>query len=155
MSAVISTCGKYRYRLFRDGDPTRPPVAFVMLNPSTADADTDDATIRRLYTFAGGAPFVVVNLYAFRATKPADMWAAADSVGPENMAYLVQLVETNFKIIAAWGIHAREREVREFVDICAAFGKQIYCIGTNTSNGSPRHPLYTPSAEPIVPWVMP
>lgn len=155
MSAIISTCGKYRYWLSREGDPTMQRVAFVMLNPSTADADIDDATIRRCRTFARGAGFVVVNLYAFRATKPADMVAAEDPVGPENMFYLAQVAEGAYKIIAAWGIHAKQPQVRNFVDICEAFGTQIYSIGTNESNGSPRHPLYAPSVTPIEPWVMP
>ncbi|MES2137565.1 MAG: DUF1643 domain-containing protein [Pseudomonadota bacterium] len=56
-------------------------VAFVMLNPSTADAVQDDPTIRRCIGFAkawGKGGIVVINLFAFRATNPKDMLAAAD-----------------------------------------------------------------------------
>jgi hypothetical protein len=42
-SAVFSSCGTYRYRLVRRWHPG-PLVAFVMLNPSTAD----DAPLREL-----------------------------------------------------------------------------------------------------------
>lgn len=154
MSAVISSCGKYRYWLSREGDPSMRPVAFVMLNPSTADADLDDATIRRCRTFAQGAPFVVANLYAFRATKPADMFAAEFHNWPNNFRYLVDVAEGGYKIIAAWGTLARPREVNEFVGICNAFDAPIYCLGT-TTGGQPRHPLYVRSDQPIVPWSAP
>jgi hypothetical protein len=81
--ATLSDCGRYRYRLWRrwaDG----PTVLFVMLNPSTADADVDDPTIRRCIGFArswGAGALEVVNLYAWRATQPAELKAAVGPVG--------------------------------------------------------------------------
>ena len=74
-SAEISKCGKYRYMLMRIWDLDLPKVCFVGLNPSTADAKEDDPTIRQLIEFAkswnyGG--FVIVNLFAMRATNPKD-----------------------------------------------------------------------------------
>src|SRR5437868_12651695 len=72
VSAVISPCGKFRYRLTRQwGEGAALP--FVMLNPSTADAEQDDPTIRKCVGFAkrmGYDGIEVVNLYAYRATKP-------------------------------------------------------------------------------------
>jgi hypothetical protein len=91
-SAVISPCGRYRYRLDRrwaDG----PSIAWIMLNPSTADSNTDDPTIRRIRAFSqawGFGALTVVNLYAWRATDPRDLWQAPGPVGPENDAYLVE-----------------------------------------------------------------
>src|SRR5689334_16488446 len=74
-AASISECGRYRYSLHRWwGAGER--LYFVMLNPSTADAEVDDPTIRRCMGFARTLGFDgigVVNLYAFRATKPADL----------------------------------------------------------------------------------
>lgn len=154
MSAVISPCGLYRYALYRDGNPALQPTVFVMLNPSTADAAQDDPTIRRLYTFARGAPFVVVNLYAWRSASPKDMFAVADFVdiaGPENAAHLATVAAMGCKIVAAWGAHAKQSQVQAFMDICAAFGAPVYCLGMN-SDGSPKHPLYVPSDTPMVPW---
>jgi hypothetical protein len=76
--AVFSADGRYRYRLTRDlGGKTT--VTFIMLNPSTADANLDDPTIRRCKGFAkdwGYGRLIIVNLFAFRATDPRDMWKA-------------------------------------------------------------------------------
>lgn len=151
MSATISPCGKYRYWLSREGDPGMRRVAFVMLNPSTADADIDDATIRRCRTFARGAGFVVVNLYAFRATDPKVMKAVSDPVGPNNYNYLINVASGDYKVIAAWGTNARRTEVTDFSIFCHGFDQPIYCLGT-TKDGHPRHPLYVRSDAPIIPW---
>ncbi len=82
--AVISDCGRYRYRLTRRwGDG--PLLSFIMLNPSTADAEVDDPTIRRCMGFArrdGYGGIVVGNLYAFRTTKPKALFAADNPLGP-------------------------------------------------------------------------
>ena len=51
-SAVLSDCGNYRYQLHRTWDESLPKCMFMMLNPSTADADIDDNTIRRCIGFA-------------------------------------------------------------------------------------------------------
>src|SRR5882757_2226662 len=71
--AVISDCGKYRYLLRRTWDHSKPRTLFVMLNPSTADAEIDDATIRsciRLSKEMGYGSFEVVNIFGLRATDP-------------------------------------------------------------------------------------
>lgn len=161
MSTTISPCGQYRFWLSRPAEPGfehLPHVVFVMLNPSTADGTHDDPTIRRCRTFARGAAFGVVNLCPIRATKPADMraWVTycpdADAIA-QNDAHLAEVIaQDNFTIIGAWGTHAEPTDVQYFVNLCDAFGKQVYCIGTN-NNGSPKHPLYVASDTPIVPWV--
>ncbi|MEQ8317967.1 MAG: DUF1643 domain-containing protein [Phycisphaerales bacterium] len=92
MSAVFSRCGRYRYRLDRIVDPAASKtVAWVMLNPSTADANSDDQTLRRVRGFSASAckgvgRIVVVNLYAFRATNPADLVESGDCEGPTTLA---------------------------------------------------------------------
>jgi hypothetical protein len=74
-TALLSPCGTFRYRLGRrwsDG----PTVAFVLLNPSTADEVVDDPTVRRCIRFSerdGYGGLEVVNLYAYVATDPADL----------------------------------------------------------------------------------
>ena len=88
--AVISDCGKYRYRLTRKWGYGRP-CGFIMLNPSTADALHDDPTIRRCVGFAkawGCGALIVVNLFAVRATSPREMMRADDPVGPENKEHV-------------------------------------------------------------------
>ena len=89
--AVLSECKKYRYMLRRVWDRTKPACLFIGLNPSTADATVDDPTIRRCVGFAdswGYGELVVGNLYAFRATKPKDMFNQDDPVGPFNDLWL-------------------------------------------------------------------
>ena len=83
-SAQISPCGLYRYRLERFWSD-KPALPFVMLNPSTADADLDDPTIRRCMGFArreGAGGIIVATLHAFRATTPEELRKAYDPFGP-------------------------------------------------------------------------
>jgi hypothetical protein len=146
-SARISECGKYRYELVRHGiSPLRwvRPVLFIMLNPSTADADQDDATIRKCIKFAarmGGTRLTVVNLFALRSTDPRALRVAEDPEGPCNDGALRSQVEShrfNGIIIAAWGNDAFARRRAEWVT--NQFGP-FQCLGRN-KNGSPKHPLY-------------
>ena len=85
-SAVLSDDGKYRYQLDRKWGPGEVMLTFVMLNPSTADANEDDPTIRRCVNFAKRELFHgirVLNLYAYRTPSPAQLWLADDPIGPE------------------------------------------------------------------------
>ena len=91
MSAVISECQRYRYWL--EGDRGERPLVFVMLSPSTADAEVDDPTIRRCRRFSsdnGYTGIIVVNLYAFRWSSPAILFAADEPVSAENDAFLLK-----------------------------------------------------------------
>jgi hypothetical protein len=157
-SAIISSCGQYRYMLERKGLTASDRLAtFVMLNPSTADAQQDDATIRRCKGFArswGCGRLVVVNLFAFRATKPSDMKAAADPVGPDNDRAIYQAADeaanTGGKIVCAWGAHGSFKDRDKVVlAILGRFLIEPVSLGEN-GDGSPKHPLYLPSdAKPL------
>jgi hypothetical protein len=154
MSAVISECGLYRYRLTRTWDPAVQALGFVMLNPSTADAEIDDPTIRRCVGFArdwGFGGIAVANLYAFRATKPADLWLAADPVGPENDEHLAALFTTPSvgMVVAAWGANARPDRVAHVASLPGAI--TLHALGL-TKDGAPRHPLYMPKTAQPQPW---
>ncbi|MFD9004452.1 DUF1643 domain-containing protein [Streptomyces sp. NPDC059582] len=141
---------EYRYLLTRIWDPTVKPIVFLMLNPSTADAFDDDATIRRLAGpsgFArreGAGGIVVVNLFALRSTDPRALTRHADPVGKHNDVFIRQAVDLGSRVVAAWGAApvAGDRG-REVVAAVAARGMPLYCLGT-TSAGQPRHPLYLP-----------
>jgi hypothetical protein len=155
-SAVISTCGRYRYRLDRTWDAALPVATFIMLNPSTADATVDDPTIRRCLGYAhawGCGALTVVNLYAWRATKPADLWNAADPVGPGNDAYLTaaaQSATTSFgRLVAAWGAHADPWRIAE---VLALPGMDRLTALALTKGGQPRHPLYLRASLTPQPW---
>lgn len=151
-SAILSECGKYRYHLSRWW-ATGPRVVFVMLNPSKADAEKNDPTIIRCMGFARGWGFAgldVVNLYAWRATKPEMMWTAQslsiDIIGPSNDNFLrVVARETTEKrglLVAAWGANAEPARVSAVARL-PYFDRMVH-LGL-TKAGMPRHPLYLPS----------
>lgn len=105
-SAYISECGTYRYWLKREWDETLPSMAFVMLNPSKADAENDDHTIRRCIGFAkawGYGGLVVVNLFAYRSTDPMKLLLAADPIGPKNEATIKDIIGSVEMVVCAWG----------------------------------------------------
>lgn len=159
--AVISDCGTYRYLLRRTWDHNRQRALFVMLNPSTADADNDDPTIRsciRLCRFWGYGSFEVVNLFAFRSTDPNALLDAADPVGPRNIDVIEAAANRCDAIICAWGAHKsatyvqagyRPWGVMVFDLLGNARRPAIFCLGT-TKSGAPKHPLYIKTGTPLV-----
>lgn len=150
-SADISSCGRYRYSLGRRW-AVGPTVAFVMLNPSTADAYQDDATLRRITAFAkawGYGALIVGNLYAYRATNPADLWKTADPVGPDNNQHLIRIVKHCDRVIAAWGAHARPDRIAEVLALLGMNGLEALAL---TKDGQPRHPLRLPGNLTPQPW---
>jgi hypothetical protein len=116
-----------------------------MLNPSTADAEVDDATIRSCTRLAkswnyGG--FVVVNLFAWRATNPKDLLTAPDPIGPENEAYIGNAIAQTDFTICAWGANKMaQRRAVDILQLLRKHDKIAHCLGT-TKNGAPKHPLY-------------
>lgn len=156
MSAVISPCGQYRYTLTRpahDMYPTTGPALFIMLNPSTADASLDDPTIRRCRGFAKSwdcAGIIVANLYALRATDPAELWLHSDPVGEDNDMWLASLIREHDTVICAWGANAR----RERIDAVRKMfhrNSRPMCLGV-TKDGAARHPLYIRADQPLIDW---
>jgi hypothetical protein len=157
MSAIISPCGQYRYALTRAAEcrrPTKRAALFVMLNPSTADAEKDDPTIRRCRAFAklwGCDGLTVANLYALRATDPKALWAHSDPVGIDNDRHLALLVESHSEIVCAWGTNAREDRIAVAVERMQQAGARLMCLGM-TKSGAPRHPLYVAGNQPLIEW---
>ena len=130
-------------------------MVFVGLNPSTADEEADDPTIRRCVGFArdwGFARLDVVNIYAFRATDPRALWAADDPVGPENDRVLAQVVGSADLVVAAWGVQARRDRVRDLAGILARV--PLYALGV-AKEGAPRHPLYVRADAQPAPYEFP
>jgi len=145
-NAVISNCDLYRYALSRCWDPERGYVLFVMLNPSTADAEIDDPTIRRCIGFAkawGYGGLMVGNLYAFRATDPTKLLDVIDPFGNHNIEVLSWMAAEAACVVLAWGgwpasiemgCSVAQRLEREVPGRLGALGW--------TLTGGPRHPLY-------------
>lgn len=121
---------------------------FVGLNPSTADASTDDPTVRRFTGFArkwGFSGVYALNLFAYRATLPSELKKASDPVGSLNDLYLNIYREKSEQVIVAWGIHGEFRDRDGQVLGKGLLGEDLYCLGL-TKHGYPRHPLYLPGA---------
>tara|TARA_Y100000310_G_scaffold211266_1_gene212026 strand:- start:6497 stop:6988 length:492 start_codon:yes stop_codon:yes gene_type:complete len=156
--AQMSESGLYRYRLTRIWDHQKPLCGYMMLNPSTADHSQDDPTIRRCIGFAkreGFGGFHVVNLMAWRATKPTDLPADdAFACGPENADTVYRTVAAlgkNGTMIVAWGAGGDKRPdlVSGFLHGFSMRGVQTYCLGL-TSTGQPRHPLMVPNKQELL-----
>lgn len=158
-SAVISECGTYRYRLTRIWDEALPVLAWVMLNPSTADASTNDPTIRRCIAFAkawGYGGIVVVNLYALRATDPKALWQHPDPIGPDNDEGLQFVAEHYPLIMCAWGANARQDRAEAVAAIlwqCYEHGGQLATLGWTKTEWGPRHPLYVRADTRPIPFM--
>jgi hypothetical protein len=156
-TAVISPDGLYRYSLGRFCDKVGDPMVFCMLNPSTADAEKDDPTIRRCMGFAkreGKAGIIVVNIFARRTQSPKELrdWAenGEDVIGPENEKHLYHVAKKWDGIVCAWGSAKITEDmewfsVRRFWD----WGARTYHLG-KTKTGQPRHPLYVKADQPLV-----
>lgn len=151
-SAQISECGKFRWSLRRSfGDDNRV-VCFVMLNPSTADDLHDDPTIRRCIRFAkawGYSVLSVRNLFPYRATDPKELKAAGYPTGGEKGDLELMVARTADLLVCAWGVNApAEREAKAM----ELFGNTpMFCLGT-TRDGKPRHPLYVPNSQELIPF---
>jgi len=148
-SAVIE--GPYRYALMRRW-AEGPALSIVMLNPSTADADVDDPTIRKCIQIAETWSYPAIevrNLFAWRCTDPRGLLTATDPVGPKNDAYLAAL---RGPVLCAWGAHGRMMDR----DRKAPLPGPKFVLGFSRE-GVPLHPLalsYMQRAIPKepIPW---
>jgi hypothetical protein len=149
--ALLSPCRTYRYDLWRTWIGGAGYAMFVGLNPSTADETEDDPTIRRCIVFAkdwGYAGLCMTNLFAYRATNPADMMCASDPVGPRNDEILHERAAGAGVVVAAWGVHGtfggRHNAVRRMLP-------KLHYLRL-TKDGHPGHPLYLPKTLAPVSW---
>lgn len=139
--ATLSIDGTYRYSLTRKWNPLGPSVCWVMLNPSTADADIDDPTIRRCIRFSqdwGYASMEVVNLFALRATNPKELLTHPQPIGEMNRYCVGRAMDRATRVVAAWGANkaVSRNPLRHDVEALNPF-----VLGV-TKNLSPKHPLY-------------
>lgn len=166
MSAVISPCGLYRYRLERELKPISIPAitaAVIMVNPSTADAEVDDPTIRKVCGFGerhGWSKVIVGNLLAYRETDIRRLNFINDPIGMDNNLHLLNMLAEADVVLFAWGaigkLPAKFRSHWEHVYILArAEGHVPLSIGDVLNDGHPRHPLMAGYDLPLLPWTPP
>ena len=140
-NATFSSCRAYRYSLSRIWDKKKKYVMFIGLNPSTANEERDDPTIRRCANYAkdwGYGGFMMVNLFAYRTTLPSNLKKVKYPVGSENDKYILILSKKADITVAAWGnngnLYSRDKQVFNLVP-------SLMCLRINKS-GQPAHPLY-------------
>jgi hypothetical protein len=141
---------QHRYSLWRIWNPALPRFALIGLNPSTADELVNDPTVRRCIGFAerdGFGGLIMLNLFAFRATDPKEMFAARDPVGARNDAVLDAVASQIPGTVAAWGVHGAHTG-RGAAVLTRLRG--LRCFGV-TKHGHPKHPLYLPGSTRLVP----
>ena len=142
--AIFDATDLYRYSLWRTWSIDYPRVAFIMLNPSIADAQHNDPTIRRCISFArawGFGSLEVVNLFAYRTPDSRALSRVANPVGEDNDRFIVQAVWRARCVIIAWGAKGTLLNRDEVVLDLLAGQDRLYCLG-RTKDGYPRHPLY-------------
>jgi len=141
MGATISNCQQYRYELRRIWDDAKPLVLFIGLNPSTADAESDDNTSRVCINYAkhwGYGGLLLGNLFAFRSTDPSALYTALDPVGPDNDVWLQKLQAEASMVVCAWSATGSYRNRDKSV---LSFLQNPHCL-TKLKTGHPGHPLY-------------
>jgi hypothetical protein len=157
--ADFSPCRRYRCTLHREWNNRLPPCVFIMLNPSTADDQQDDHTIRRCIGFAqrwGMGSLVVCNLFALRSTDPRALYQTPDPVGVDNdwhiMAEAWGAARAGGTVVFAWGTHGALMDRGERVATMLS-GLPVPPVALAFSkDGFPRHPLYVRGDVTPVPY---
>lgn len=110
-------------------------------------------TSRRCVSFSRGAWHAgglrIVNLFAYRATKPAELRRTADPVGPLNDRFILDACARDTVIVAAWGAHGDlGGRAADVTRLLAGSNVRLHRLGT-TRGGHPLHPLYVPYSTPL------
>ena len=129
-----------------------PTVTWVMLNPSVADQQVSDPTIRRVEGFSwrwGFGSLIVVNLWSRRATRPQQLKRLARPGGGRRNDAAIRLAAGEAdRVVVAWGVHgawrARDRAVLRLLG-----DRELWCLG-HTRDGHPRHPLFVRGDQPLL-----
>ena len=146
--ATLTWDGVYRYELIRSWGFGGTGILWIMCNPSTADHEVDDHTIRCCVRFSrafGARRLKVVNLFALRTPSPAELAShdCLSAYGPENAVYLENACRDQWNYpmaIAAWGSSVPRWEMTgTVIESIVRLRKRLFCLGM-TADGSPRHP---------------
>ena len=142
--AIFSYDRSYRYCLWREWYVDHPAIAFIGLNPSTADEKDNDATIRKCIGYAkswGFGKLYMVNLFGYCSRNPINLDYAKDPVGPDNDWWLVVTATKVKRMVACWGSHEGVSERAAIVKELLKGKVKIEAFGF-TKTGHPLHPLY-------------
>jgi hypothetical protein len=153
-TASFDASRRYRFRLSRVWDPGGTRVCFVMLNPSTADAEALDPTVRRCAGFArswGAGAIEVTNVFAWRSRDPAALRLTDDPVGAANDEAILAAALQADQVICAWGAQATHLD-RHATTLALLRSAHIVPLALRlTKAGLPGHPLYLPATATPTP----
>lgn len=145
-ACVFSPDRIYRYSLVSIIGPEKKICLFVCLNPSTADENQDDPTVRRCKGYAkrlGCGIFSIGNIFAYRATNPKELYKVSDPVGLENDRRIRESAECADIVVAAWGSHGNYLDRgKQVVTLLRKHHNGFIHILGSTRRGQPSHPLY-------------
>jgi len=155
-TAIISDDGLYRYHLTREWGDSGKSALWIMLNPSTADAQRNDSTVKKCIGFtsrlAGYKRMAIVNLFAFRTTFPHELDKARDPVGRENDSTIIKAACKYDKVICAWGTHGDKfGRAAQVIELLRKANVLPLCLGW-TKDGFPRHPLMVAYSVSLIPF---
>ena len=157
-AARFSPDRRYRYLLTRRLGPGEAAVNFVMLNPSTADEERDDPTIRRCIGFArkwGFNLLLVTNLSPLRATDARDLMRSGpepESVARRNLSEVFDAAARSRLVVLAYGNNGEwEGRAQRTLALLAERSIETHALGV-TALGHPRHPLYARGDSRPVPF---
>lgn len=149
----------YRYRLERTVAMNGPVYAFFGINPSTADASVDDATVRKWIGFTkrwGASRFIVGNVFAFRATDVKALATADDPFGDDIGDHITDIISEADILVPCWGNTSKVPPQLQYafdvlMDALVSSGKQVLHFGL-TKSGDPKHPLMLGYDTQLKPW---
>ena len=151
---------EYRYIL---GTRGKNPLICIGINPSTAEPDNLDNTLKSVERIAlgnGFDSFIMFNVYAQRATSPDDMEKVCNpELHRENLEAFRYVLSISARptVWAAWGAIIEKRKylsdcVRDMLMVGEDYGAKWVCAGAITKKGHPHHPLYLRKDEKIRPF---
>ena len=168
-TAIFSDCNQYRYLLTRQfhtelfSNSVHKSIAFLMFNPSTADANEDDPTIRRVMGFARREKCTIVdiiNLIPFITPYPSDLDPNTAFGDRQYITYLLSTLLEHNKVVIGWGaigdkypdiFSAALFEITQYMQTEALLASKFFCLG-KTETGHPKHPLYIKKDQPLEPF---
>jgi hypothetical protein len=139
-----------------------PTGAFIMVNPSTADASQNDQTIRKVLGFAtrfGWSRVIVGNVFAYRATDISELGLVGDPVGPDNAVHLRNVIREADEVVCAWGSLAKlpphlRGQWRSVSNVADELNVPLKCLQI-LKDGHPKHPLMASYSMSVTDWVLP
>ena len=173
MTAILSPCGLFRYSLARQVAPLPvllpdeahalrgKTLAFFGVNPSTADAAVNDATVVKLIGFCkrwGVSRFLLGNAFAYRATDVRELAKVDDPFGDDIGEHVTDLIEAADVLVPMWGDTGKvPPKLRFAFDVLLEklqdSGKPVLCFG-HTKAGDPKHPLMLGYQTQLVPFTV-